>query len=149
MKSVPCALSILLGCASVLAQPRLSFDYSAMAKRLVQQLALQPGERVLSIAHPGTFAALIPYIRYEVMRAGGTDLGVVDVIEEPVPASFDAAVLENGARAARAGYKTMFRDVDAAIMLPGANTSHPAYLAMQDWLKDDLTERRGRRTIHF
>ena len=24
-------------------------------------------------------------------------------------------------------------------MMPGANTSHPAYLAMQDWLKDDLT----------
>ena len=43
----------------------------------------------------------------------------------------------------------MFRDVDAAIMMPGANTSHPAYLAMQDWLKDDLTEHRGRRTIHF
>jgi hypothetical protein len=43
----------------------------------------------------------------------------------------------------------MFREVDAAIMLPGANTTHPAYLAMQDWLKDDLTEHRGRRTIHF
>jgi hypothetical protein len=34
-------------------------------------------------------------------------------------------------------------------MMPGATTAHPAYLAMQDWLKDDLTERRGRRTIHF
>lgn len=43
----------------------------------------------------------------------------------------------------------MFRDVDAAIMMPGATTTHPAYLAMQDWLKDDLTEKRGRRTIHF
>jgi len=149
MRSCFAAAAIALGSAALLAQPRMSFDNPAIARRLVQQLALQPGERVLSIAHPGTFAALIPYIRYEVMRAGGTDLGVVDVIEEPVPASFDAAVLENGARAARAGYKTMFRDVDAAIMLPGANTSHPAYLAMQDWLKDDLTERRGRRTIHF
>ena len=43
----------------------------------------------------------------------------------------------------------MFRDVDAAIMMPGATTAHPAYAAMQDWLKDDLTEHRGRRTIHF
>src|SRR5947207_14630808 len=149
MRSCFAAAAIALGSAAVLAQPRMSFDNPAIARRLVQQLALQPGERVLSIAHPGTFAALIPYIRYEVMRAGGTDLGVVDVNEEPVPASFDAAVLENGARAARAGYKTMFRDVDAAIMLPGANTSHPAYLAMQDWLNDDLREHRGRRTIHF
>jgi hypothetical protein len=43
----------------------------------------------------------------------------------------------------------MFRDVNAAIMMPGANPSHPAYLAMQDWLKDDLTEHLGRRTVHF
>jgi hypothetical protein len=34
-------------------------------------------------------------------------------------------------------------------MMPGATTAHPAYLAMQDWLKDDLKERRGRRTVHF
>jgi hypothetical protein len=39
--------------------------------------------------------------------------------------------------------------VDAAIMMPGATTAHPAYLAMQDWLKDDLAEHRGRRTVHF
>ena len=143
-------LSVALACAAtVVAQPRFTFDYPAIAKRLVQQLALKPGERVMSIAHPGTFADLLPYIRYEVMRAGGIDLGVVEVLREPVPESFDAAVLAQGAREARAHYKAMFRDVDAAIMMPGATTAHPAYLAMQDWLKDDLTERRGRRTIHF
>ncbi len=131
------------------AQPRLTLDYPAMARRLVQQLALRPGERVMELAHPGTFEDLLPYIRYEVMRAGGIDLGVVDVLREPVPASFDPAVLQKGARESRAYFKAMFRDVDAAIMMPGANTSHPAYLAMQDWLKDDLTEHRGRRTIHF
>ncbi|MCU1383822.1 MAG: hypothetical protein JWL71_2519 [Acidobacteria bacterium] len=142
------AATIMFG-AGLAAQPRLTFDYAAMAQRLVQQLALQPGERVLSIAHPGVFDDLLPYIRYEVMRAGGIDLGVVEVLREPVPEAFDPAVLRNGAREARAHYKAMFRDVDAAIMMPGANTSHPAYLAMQDWLKDDLTEHRGRRTIHF
>ncbi len=135
--------------STIAAQPRLTLDYPAIAKRLVQQLALKPGERVLSIAHPGTFEDLLPYLRYEVMRAGGVDLGVVAVLREPVPESFDAAVLQKGAREARAHYKAMFRDVDAAIMMPGANTSHPAYLAMQDWLTDDLTEHRGRRTIHF
>ena len=135
--------------ATLAAQPRLTLDYPAIAKRLVQQLALRPGERVMSIAHPGTFDDLQPWIRYEVMRAGGIDLGVVEVLREPVPEAFDAAVLAKGARDARAHYKTMFRDVDAAIMMPGANTSHPAYLAMQDWLNDDLREHRGRRTIHF
>ena len=141
---VPVAFAVTLA-----AQPRLTFDYPAMARRLVQQLALKPGERVMSIAHPGTFDDLIPYIRYEVIRAGGVDLGVVEVLREPVPDAFDPLVLQKGAREARMHYKAMFRDVDAAIMMPGANTSHPAYLAMQDWLKDDLTAHRGRRTIHF
>src|SRR5262249_41260020 len=99
--------------------------------------------------HPGTFADLLPHVRYEVMRAGAVDLGVVDVLAEPLPESFDTAVLRKGAQEARPHYKEMFRNVDAAIMMPGANTSHPAYLAMQDWLKDDLSEHRGRRTIHF
>jgi leucyl aminopeptidase (aminopeptidase T) len=135
--------------ATLSAQPRLTLDHAAMARRIVTQLALKPGERVLSIAHPGTFADLIPYLRYEVMRAGGIDLGVVDVLAEPWPQSFELPVLVKGAREARAHYQAMFRDVDAAIMMPGASTSHPAYLAMQDWLKDDLAEKRGRRTIHF
>ncbi len=149
MRRAPLVFIPLLFAVTIAAQPRLTLDYPAIAKRLVQQLALKPGERVLSIAHPGTFEDLLPYLRYEVMRAGGVDLGVVEVLREPVPESFDAAVLQKGAREARAHYKAMFRDVDAAIMMPGANTSHPAYLAMQDWLKDDLTEHRGRRTIHF
>ena len=149
MRRAPLVFIPLLFAVTIAAQPRLTLDYPAIAKRLVQQLALKPGERVLSIAHPGTFEDLLPYIRFEVMRAGGVDLGVVAVLREPVPESFDAALLQKGAREARTHYKAMFRDVDAAIMMPGANTSHPAYLAMQDWLKDDLTEHRGRRTIHF
>ena len=141
---------VAIGCAATLAaQPRLTLDYPAIARRIVQQLALKPGERVMSLAHPGVFDDLLPHIRYEVMRAGGVDLGVVEVLREPVPESFDAAVLAGGARAARHHLKALFRDVDAAIMMPGANPSHPAYLAMQDWLKDDLIEHRGRRTVHF
>jgi leucyl aminopeptidase (aminopeptidase T) len=142
------AAAMVLG-ATVFAQPRLTFDYAAMATRIVQQLALKPGERVMLLAHPGLFEDLQPYIRYEVMRAGGIDLGVVEVLREPVPESFDAAVLQKGVRESRAYYKAMFRDVDAAIMMPGASTAHPAYQAMQDWLKDDLVEHRGRRTVHF
>src|SRR5207244_10666839 len=83
------------------------------------------------------------------MRAGGIDLGVVEILPEPVPESFDPAVLARGARESRSHYKAMFRDVDAAIMMPGATPAHPAYAAMQDWLKDDLAEHRGRRTVHF
>ena len=149
MRRVPFVVAPLVFAAVLAAQPRLTLDYPAIARRLVQQLALKPGERVMSIAHPGVFDDLLPHIRYEVMRAGGIDLGVIEVLREPVPESFETGVLVKGAREARAHYKAMFRDVDAAIMMPGANTSHPAYLAMQDWLKDDLAEHRGRRTIHF
>ena len=149
MRLAAAAFVVLALAVGGAAQPRLTLDYPAIARRLVQQLALKPGERVLSIAHPGIFDDLMPHVRYEVMRAGGVDLGVADVLREPVPESFDAAVLQKGARESRSFYKAMFRDVDAAIMMPGASTAHPAYLAMQDWLHDDLTERRGRRTIHF
>jgi leucyl aminopeptidase (aminopeptidase T) len=142
------ALSLAL-IAGPAAQSRLTLDYSAIARRIVQQLALKPGERVISIAHPGVFADLVPHIRYEVMRAGGIDLGVVEVLREPVPESFDAAVLQKGVRESRSHYAAMFRDVDAAIMMPGADTSHPAYQGMQDVLKADLTEHHGRRTVHF
>jgi hypothetical protein len=126
------------------AQPRLTLDYPAIARKIVERLALKPGEKVMSLAHPGIFDKLLPSIRYEVMRAGGVDLGVMEVLPEPVPDAFDAAVLAKGAREARAHYKTMFAGVDAAIMMPGATTAHPAYLAMQDWLR----EGRG-RTVHF
>jgi len=149
MRQAATAAAIVILTVSGAAQPRLTLDYPAIARRLVQQLALKPGERVLSIAHPGVFEDLMPHVRYEVVRAGGVDLGVVEVLREPLPESFDASVLQKGARESRSFYKAMFRDVDAAIMMPGATTAHPAYLAMQDWLKDDLTERRGRRTIHF
>jgi leucyl aminopeptidase (aminopeptidase T) len=149
MKPAAIASITILMTAIMAAQPRLTLDYPAMARRIVQQLALKSGERVMAIAHPGIFEDLVPYIRYEVMRAGAIDLGVIEVLREPWPEVFDVSTLANGARDARAHYKAMFRDVDAAIMMPGATTAHPAYLAMQDWLKDDLTERRGRRTIHF
>jgi hypothetical protein len=126
------------------AQPRLTLDYAAIARTIVGRLALKPGEKVMSLAHPGIFDRLVPYIRYEVMRAGGIDLGVMEVLPEPLPEAFDAAVLARGVREARGHYKTMFAGVDAAIMLPGSTTAHPAYQAMQDWLK----EGRG-RTVHF
>ncbi len=73
------------------AQARLTLDYSAMAKRLVAQLALKPGEKVLSIAQAGVMADLLPHLRYEVMRAGGVDLGVVEILRRS----------SSGARASR------------------------------------------------
>ena len=119
-------------------------DWPAIADRLVKQLKLEPGETVLSVAHPGYFEDLLPHVRYAVLKAGGVDLGVVDVMAEPIPESWDPAVLEKARPASVAALKAMLGGVDAAIMMPGANPSHPAYAAMQAW----LGEGKG-RTVHF
>jgi len=126
------------------APPRLTLDWEAMAKRIVQQLAFEPGETFLAVAHPGTFDELIPHLRYEVMKAGAVDLGVIDVLGSPVPFHWSESVLLEGGRRARVELKAMLLSVDGSIMLPGANPGQPAYAAIQDLLR----EGKG-RTVHF
>jgi hypothetical protein len=128
------------------ALPQRTMQWPALAARIVQQLQLEPGERVLLVAQPGMFTEIVPLLRYEVMKAGGIDLGVIDVLDDPYPADWNAEVLGKGLVAATVEYTKMLREVDAAIMLPGANPVHPAYSALQRL----LAEARGpRRTIHF
>ena len=137
-------ISSLICVAPAVAQPRLTMDWPAMAERLVAQLDPQPGERILLLARPGNFDDILPHLRYALMEAGAVDLGVVDVLEEPFPEAWDAEVLRRGYAEARAAYKEMFRDVDGAIMMPGARVGQPAYGALQDWLNEGVG-----RTIHF
>jgi hypothetical protein len=144
---VPCILGLLLAIAvpaPAVAQAQFSFDWPAIASRLVTQLAPQPGEKLLILAHPGLFEELIPHLRYAIARAGATDVGVVDVLAEPVPAGWDLEAVRRGNARAREAYKAMFAGVDGAIMMPGAVPAHPAYAALQDLLR----EGRG-RTVHF
>ena len=126
------------------APPKFSLESAQLAAKIVERLDLQPGERFIAVAHPGLFDELIHHLRYEVMRAGAVDLGVLDVLEEPVPTGWDDDTLSDGGVAARAALKDMLDTVDASVMLPGATPSHPAYAAVQDLLK----EGQG-RTIHF
>jgi hypothetical protein len=146
MRTTVLMLSVLLA-ASAQAQsvpPRFSLDHEAMAKKIVERLDMKPGDTFLAVAHPGLFDELILHLRYEVMKAGAVDLGVLGVLEEPVPEGFDEAVLREGGTATRARLREMLANVDASIMLPGANTAQPAYAAIQDLLRDG----KG-RTIHF
>jgi hypothetical protein len=126
------------------AQAQFSFDWPAMASQLVTQLAPRPGEKLLILAHPGLFEDLVPHLRYAIARAGATDVGVVDVLAEPVPAGWDLDLVRRGNARAREAYRAMFAGVDGAIMMPGATPAHPAYAALQDLLR----EGRG-RTVHF
>jgi Thermophilic metalloprotease (M29) len=139
-----CAVLVLIAVERPSAQPQFSFDWPAIASRLVAQLAPQPGEKLLILAHPGMFEDLIPHLRYAIARAGATDVGVVDVLAEPVPQAWDLDALRRGNERAREAYRAMFAGVDGAIMMPGATPAHPAYAALQDLLKQG----RG-RTVHF
>ena len=139
------ALAVMLSTAApLLAQPRLTMDWEAMAEQLVTQLAPEPGEKIVLVARPGQFDALIPALRYALMRAGAIDLGVIDVIEEPYPTGWDGDLLARNNDAARAVYREMLRDFDGGIMLPGARPDHAVYAALQDLLHEGIG-----RTIHF
>jgi hypothetical protein len=138
------AIVCLLGAGPASGQPRLTMQWRALAERLVTQLAPQPGERILLVARPGQFDALIPHLRYALLEAGAVDLGVIDVIAEPHPEDWETGRLERGAEAARAAWRGMLRDVDGAIMLPGARPGHAVYAALQDLLHEGIG-----RTIHF
>ena len=122
-------------------QPRL--DLERIAGTLVQRMALQSGERVLLVGSPGRFEALVPLLREAVVRAGGADLGAMTATGAPLAG--DATPFVSAAAGLdRAGLVEHFRDVDLAVMLPGANVPDPPYAAMQDVL------RAGRgRTVHF
>jgi hypothetical protein len=139
-----CACLVLLAGLRPAAQAQFSFDWPAIAARLVAQLAPAPGEKILILAHPGLFEELIPHLRYAIARAGATDVGVVDVLAEPVPQGWDLEAVRRGNARAREAYRAMFAGVDGAIMMPGAVPAHPAYAALQDLL------RAGHgRTVHF
>ena len=139
-----CLLLVLVNAEPARTQAQFSFDWPEVASRLVAQLAPRPGEKILILAHPGMFEALIPHLRSAIARAGATDVGVVDVLAEPVPQDWDLEVLRRGNTRARDAYRAMFAGVDGAIMMPGATPAHPAYAALQDLLR----EGHG-RTVHF
>ena len=137
-------VSFWIGLPNLVAQERLNLDWPALAQKIVERMALEQGEKVLLVAHPDMFRQIVPHLRYEVMKAGGVDLGVIDVLASSTFESWDPQLLQQATGSAREAYRVMFRDVDAAIMLPGARPFHPPYAAMQDLLR----EGQG-RTVHF
>ena len=146
MRSLIVAVLFLLSVATYpqSVPPRFTMEWEALAAHIVERLDLQPGESFLAVAHPGLFDELIPHLRYEVMKAGAVDLGVIDVLAEPVPVTWNENVLRQGGQAARDTLAQMLKGVDASIVLPGAKPAHPVYAALQDILR----EGHG-RTIHF
>lgn len=121
----------------------VSLNWTAIADKLVERMYLQAGERVLLVGLPGDFDPLVPVLRERLRQAGGEDLGALSVGDvQPAEWSTD---FTTGARAkSREELVTYFRNVDLAIMLPGATPADAPYAALQDLLRQE----RG-RTIHF
>jgi hypothetical protein len=136
--------ALATGVASAQGPVQLTLDHRAIADRIVRQLDLQPGEKVLLVTQPGAFDALVPHLRYAVVKAGGVDLGAMSVLPAPYPESWDLAVLQRGAQGARDALHSALREFDAAVMMPGAAPSDPVYAALQELLR----EGHG-RTVHF
>ncbi|HEX9885750.1 MAG TPA: aminopeptidase [Longimicrobiales bacterium] len=139
------ALLLLASHLQAQTSARAELDWSALADRMVRSLALTPGERVLLVGHPGFAPELVRPLRLAVARAGGVDMGHLEVLSHPWPGGTDGAALARSAEAARETFRDMYDGrVDATIFLPGATSDHPAYRAIQDLLNAG----RG-RVIHF
>ena len=134
------AVMTFVSCAE---PPKGVIDWEAVAETITQRMSLQSGERVLLLGRAGQFDDLVPSLRAAVEAAGAVDLGALSVSSERFAGS-ESPFVRQAETGDRAALKELFRDVDIAVMLPGAALSDPAYAAMQDL----LGEGHG-RTIHF
>lgn len=146
MSILKLALSVFLLTSSLTAQDILQYtpDWKGVAEGIVRQMNLQPGEKVLLLGHPGRFEELVPHLRYAVMKEGGVDLGCLDVLALPFPVEWNFEIIRKAAAEKRRALKEFLRGADVTIALPGARAPAPAYLAIQDLLR----EGKG-RAVHF
>jgi hypothetical protein len=118
-------------------------DAVALADLLLARLALEPGEHVLMVGVPGRWDGLVERTRAGVRTAGAEDLGAWSVAGE-APDAWETAFTRALRDTAGPDLPARLRDVDAALMMPGATPDHPVYAALQEVLRSG----HG-RTVHF
>jgi len=135
------ALLLFMPASPVVAQAAL--DWDAIADRLVTQIDPQPGERVLLVALPGRFDALVPALRRKLGAAGAVDLGAI-ATQSPQPAGWRTEFTADLRGRSQRELVASLASVDVAVMLPGAQPADPVYAAMQQVLWNGTG-----RTVHF
>lgn len=125
------------------AQSLPPIDDPALAELLLNKLDVGGGEKVLLVGKPGRFDPLIDQLQQGLRNRGANFLGTWSV-EGPVPASWSTSFTDQITNSTDGELLQMLSDLDASIMLPGANPSHRVYAAIQGVLRGG----RG-RTIHF
>jgi len=129
--------------ASAVVATASSIDFQAVADAVLRQLDLQPGEQVLLVGVPGRFDPLVKPLRNGIIAAGAEDLGAF-AEAGGFPPSWESDFIAGLHETRDEALEFELRNVDAAVMLPGANTGHRVYAAMQNVL------RQGHgRTVHF
>ncbi|MDX1479107.1 MAG: aminopeptidase [Saprospiraceae bacterium] len=120
-----------------------TFQWEAMASKILERAALQTGEKVLLVGSPGQFDPLISLIRNGVKAAGAEDLGAISVTQTQPPEW--ATSYTNGAEGKnQRELEEYFSTIDLGIMMPGAQPSDLAYRSIQNVLTSGPI-----RTIHF
>jgi hypothetical protein len=117
-------------------------DWDAVARKLVERMALTKGERVYLLGAPGASDPLIAPLRAAIRAAGAEDLGALSI----TGVSPDGWQTDwtRSAPANVAALERYLRDADLGVMLPGAGVRDSAYAAMQSILRSGTG-----RTIHF
>ncbi len=140
--TVVCGVLLLVSVSTTAGQT--SLDWQRIAEKITAQMQLQPGEKVLLVGSPGAFDPLVSQMEAAVKRSGGNYLGALSVSAQQFAGGMDRTFVSSAYLASRDALKQVFRDVDIAVMMPGAAAFHPEYAAMQEVLRSGKS-----RTIHF
>jgi hypothetical protein len=122
---------------------QFKMNYEAIAEMIIERAMLEPGERVLLVAKPETFDSLTFLLKDKITSAKATYLGTFSVTDE-TPQEWETEFTKGASDKAGNALGEYFGSVDLGIMLPGADTTHAPYAAMQHVLRSG----HG-RTIHF
>jgi hypothetical protein len=117
-------------------------NWDAIARKLVERMALTKGERVYLLGAPGESDALIAPLRAAIRQTGAEDLGALSTTGVS-PATWQTE-WTRGAPPGVAALEKYLRDADLGVMLPGAGVTDSVYAAMQRILRSG-----SGRTIHF
>jgi hypothetical protein len=122
---------------------QFQLNYNAIADMIIERAMLQPGERVLLVAKPEMFDSLTLLLPTKITAAKAVYLGTFSVNNE-TPEEWETEFSRGASGKSGSELGEYFQSADLGIMLPGADTTHAPYAAMQHVLRNG----HG-RTIHF
>src|SRR5688572_18512973 len=102
-------------------------DWDAMAAMLMRRANIEPGEKVLLVASPGRFEGMIPLLKEKIETSKGEYLGTISVDTANWPQAWKSTFVNGVTDLSVDAMAKHFKGVDLAIMMPGANVSHPPY----------------------